>query len=53
MGIEGLILSNWEQVQSSEYHDWSMDRIVIDTANKSIKTSSEELLDKLSAIDYL
>jgi predicted kinase len=33
--ISGLILPTWGEVESREYHAWSKDRIIIDTAGKS------------------
>ena len=33
--ISGLVLPNWENVKNREYHPWSSDRIIIDTANKT------------------
>lgn len=46
--IPGLTLPDWEAIESREYHDWTVDRIVIDTAGKNVKQSVEELLRKLS-----
>ena len=45
--VKGLTLPTWEEVESREYHSWETERIVIDTANKSIEESFEELKDKL------
>jgi predicted kinase len=33
--IPGLILPTWEQVTSREYHPWSREHIVLETANRS------------------
>ncbi|MGH9735587.1 MAG: AAA family ATPase [Candidatus Acidiferrales bacterium] len=41
--IPGLLLPNWEDVISREYHPWNRQRIVIDTAGRSIEDSVESL----------
>lgn len=45
--IKGLSLPSWKQVMEREYHSWSNERIIIDTANKSIDESIGELLRKI------
>ena len=45
--IEGLKQPNWEQVENREYHQWHNDRLVIDTAGKSIQDCVNELLNHL------
>jgi len=47
--IPGLVLPTWEDVVRREYHAWTRDRIVIDTARKTENESFEELLNRLSA----
>ena len=42
--VLGLELPTWEKVKNREYHPWKSERIVIDTASKSIEKSTEELL---------
>ncbi len=42
--ISGLKLPTWQEVLDREYHSWSRDRVVIDTAGKSVKQSVDELL---------
>lgn len=34
--IAGLRLPTWEAVLDREYNDWSRDRIIVDTANRSV-----------------
>ncbi|MDR1740216.1 MAG: AAA family ATPase [Bacteroidales bacterium] len=46
--IKGLKLPDWKRVESREYHPWESDRIVIDTANRTIDESFEELKNKIS-----
>ncbi|MDL2277324.1 AAA family ATPase [Parabacteroides sp. OttesenSCG-928-G07] len=41
--VEGLKLPTWDEIQRREYHAWETDRIVIDTAGKSIEESFYEL----------
>ncbi len=45
--VRGLKLSTWKDVTSREYHSWENDRVVIDTAGKSIAESVSELLCSL------
>jgi|GEM_PF-95832 Short-chain alcohol dehydrogenase of unknown specificity len=45
--VKGLKLPTWEEVENREYHSWNSERITIDTANKSIEESFEELNDKI------
>jgi predicted kinase len=41
--IPGLTLPTWEEVVAREYLPWNRDRIVIDTAQKTVPESVEEL----------
>jgi predicted kinase len=45
--IKGLKLPTWEEVVTREFNPWTTDRITIDTANRSIESSIEELNDKI------
>lgn len=45
--VAGLELPTWEKIENREYHPWSADRIVIDTANKSIESSAQELVNAI------
>ena len=45
--VKGLKLPDWEDVENREYHLWKSERITIDTANKSIEESFEELHEKI------
>lgn len=45
--IEGLKLPVWNDIETKEYHSWESDRIIIDTAHKSIENSFEELKGKI------
>ena len=46
--VAGLILPTWEDVMHRDYHAWTRDRLVIDTARKTENESFEELLSKLN-----
>lgn len=48
--VPGMKLPTWNQVENREYHDWTVDRIVIDTS-RSVEDCIDELLSKLSRID--
>lgn len=45
--IENLKLPTWEDVENRIFHPWESERIVIDTAHKSIEESQKELDKKL------
>lgn len=45
--IANLKQPNWQEVVTREYEPWSREHIVIDTANKSIEQSTQELLSLL------
>jgi predicted kinase len=47
--ITGLKLPDWKDVENREYHSWETERIIIDTANKSIEESFEELKKKINS----
>jgi predicted kinase len=47
--VPGLALPTWEAVLRREYHAWTRDRIVIDTARKTENECFEELLKRLAA----
>jgi predicted kinase len=48
--VAGLRLPTWSDVENRQYHDWTVDRIVIDTANRSEMTCVEDLLSALSRL---
>ena len=45
--IKGLKLPTWDEVENREYHSWENERIIVDTANKSIEICFEELNNKI------
>ncbi|MCD6034402.1 MAG: putative kinase [Rickettsiales bacterium] len=46
--IKGHVLPDWQKVMNREFEAWSTPHIVIDTTNKSIDQSVNELLKQLS-----
>lgn len=44
--IKGLVLPTWQEVEKREYHEWTRDRLVVDTAGKSEKECLEILLSE-------
>ena len=46
--VAGLVLPTWEGVMRREYHAWTKERVVIDTARKAENECFEELLSKLN-----
>ena len=49
--IKGLNMPTWKDVETREYHPWECERIVVDTANKSVEQSFEELTEKIFGIE--
>ena len=45
--IKGLKLPTWQEIENREYHPWENERIVVDTANKSVDESRKELKEKI------
>ena len=48
--IENHQMPTWGEVQRRTYDDWATDRIVIDTANKSIDEAYSELLEQINSL---
>ncbi len=46
--IQNLKLPSWNEVEKRPYSTWKSERIIIDTANKSIPETSKELIDKIN-----
>ena len=46
--VANLALPTWEEVTRREYHPWSVARICIDTAGKTVEASYLQLLELLS-----
>jgi predicted kinase len=47
--IPGLKLPTWEEVLAREYEPWSRDRVVIDTARKTVLDCVEELQSAIAS----
>jgi hypothetical protein len=45
--VAGLKLPTWQDVESREYHAWTVDRIVVDTAGRSAAECADDLLSTL------
>ncbi len=45
--IPELKLPTWDSVVAREYHQWNTERVVIDTASKTLEQSKRDLSDKL------
>ena len=48
MDESGLKPPKWSEVESREFHDWTVDRIIVDTAGRSQAVCAEDLLLRLS-----
>jgi len=46
--IPGLRLPTWHEVETREYHDWTVERVVLDTSRRPEGECIDELLSKLS-----
>jgi len=47
--VAGLEQPTWQEIDTREYDAWTVDRIVVDTAGKSIGECETELFTKLAA----
>lgn len=48
VGVQNLKLPTWEDVINRDYKEWTMPRLVIDTAGKNIEDSMKEILRSLN-----
>ncbi len=48
--IPGLRLPSWRDVLAREYHPWTRDRIVVDTAGRSVERCVDDLLTRLPGL---
>jgi predicted kinase len=46
--VPELRLPTWQDVESREYHEWTGERIVLDTSQRAVEACLDELLYKLS-----
>ena len=46
--VQGLRLPTWAEVESREYHEWTVERVVIDTSRRPEGECLKELLSKLA-----
>jgi predicted kinase len=49
--VSGLKPPTWSEVESREYHDWTVDRVIVDTAGGSKTECAADLLSKLSRLN--
>lgn len=49
--VPGLLLPSWSKVKNREYHPWDSMRIRIDTADKTIEESFQELFSAVKSVD--
>ncbi len=50
--IEGFVFPSWEEVSRRKYEEWKKERIIVDTANKTVKECIRELMGKLDSKDF-
>ena len=48
--VSGLRLPTWSEIENREYHDWTVDRVIVDTAGKSETECANDLFSKLSRL---
>ncbi|HEX7034488.1 MAG TPA: AAA family ATPase [Pseudomonadales bacterium] len=47
--VPGLALPTWDEVQRREYHAWTTDRLIIDTAHRSVAECAQAVIARLTA----
>ena len=45
--VAGLKLPTWSDIANREYHDWTVDRIIVDTAGRSQSECASDLIAQL------
>ncbi len=48
--VFGLRLPTWNEIKHREYHDWTVERVIVDTAGKSKIECASYLLSKLAPL---
>jgi len=48
--VAGLVLPTWSDIENREYHPWTVERIVVDTAGRSVADCGDELLSNPSVV---
>lgn len=51
VAVPGLVMPTWQDVLAREYHPWTVERVVIDTAGRSERECLDELLAELGQRD--
>jgi len=46
--VSGLKLPTWSEIENREYDEWTVERVIVDTAGRSKIECARELLSKLS-----
>lgn len=47
--VPGLVLPTWKDVREREYHAWTRERIVVDTARRDPDACVKDLLERLAS----
>lgn len=45
--VSGLRLPTWKEIENREYHDWTVKRVIVDTAGRSRTECASDLLSTL------
>ena len=48
--VPGLKLPTWSEIQNRDYQDWTVDRVIVDTAGRSQLECASDLLAQLSRL---
>jgi predicted kinase len=48
--VSGLKLPTWNEIENREYEEWTVERVIVDTAGKSKIECANDLLSKLSRL---
>jgi predicted kinase len=48
--VPGLKLPTWGEIERREYHDWTVERVIVDTAGRSATECASDLISSLSRL---
>jgi len=51
--VPGLILPTWREIEDREYHAWTVDRVIVDTAGRSTAACAADLLTKITTSEVI
>jgi predicted kinase len=48
--VSGLKLPTWDEIENREYDEWTVERLIVDTAGRSMTECASDLFSKLSRL---